>query len=243
MPGGPDDRGDGDSSEMGKVKKQLLKAKEDLSKEKKRRVSNRLFSAAAGNSGDKKDAGAAVEVLDDDDGDDDEGSSFQSALSRNGATGTGLIQTEARIRPGNLYQAGLEETRRFLSAREGANGRVDEEAPPKMLNYLTTIFHGAHPAKECGIRTARELRTVAEAIDALGAGQLPELGDLLMQRFKALQTSVADGGWHLAKRMELIPDEADTVASFEERRLAARDELLHLKLDEARDKVRKRGSG
>ena len=99
--------------------------------------------------------------------------------------------------------------------------------------------------KDVGVRTARELKTLAMVIDGLGAGQLPQVADICMQRLKALQSSVIDGNWSTAKRLELLPDDQLSLATFEERRIAARDELLHLKLREAQDKAAaaKRGQG
>ena len=236
--GDPGGGGEG-GGEVAKLRKALDKAEKDLTKEKKRRVSGRLFAAAAA-AGDRREGDELkIEMKDEDE--DDSLALFQQASSRNGSTMTGTIQTMGRAQPGNLYLSGLEEVKKFISAREGASEADQDSAlPPKLVSYLTSIFHGSHPIKECGVRNSRELRTLAEAIDALGYGQLPQLGDLLMQRFKAVQTSVTDGGWHLAKRLELIPEEGDSVVSFEEKRLAARDELLHLKLDEARTKAKEK---
>jgi hypothetical protein len=112
-----------------------------------------------------------------------------------------------------------------------------------MVSYLTSIFHGAQPVEKCGIRTARELRTLAEALDALGRGKLPQVADLLMQRYKALELSVTDGSWGLAEKVELLPPRNVGLTSIEESQAAARAQLLQLKLDEARKRGRGGASG
>ena len=65
------------------------------------------------------------------------------------------------------------------------------------------------------------------------------MADLLMQRFKALEVSVQDGSGASAQRLELLPAKDVGLASAEEQRAAARAELLHLRLDEAKKKYGK----
>ena len=65
-----------------------------------------------------------------------------------------------------------------------------------------SVFHGAHPQSSMSLRNSRELRTIAECIDALLAGDLPHLDDLLMQRLKAVQTAVVEGNGNLAQQLE-----------------------------------------
>ena len=80
------------------------------------------------------------------------------------------------------------------------------------------------------LRNSRELRTIAECIDALLAGDLPHLGDLLMQRMKAVQTAVVEGNWNLAQHLELTPTSGSNVVSPAELRAAQRTQLDHLRL-------------
>ena len=147
------------------------------------------------------------------------------------------IQYTALHQPGALYQAGMDEMAKYLGARGGAI--AGSNTPDKVVTFLTSIFHGSHPIKECGVRNARELRTLAMALDSLGAGSLPQLADLLMQRFKAVQSSITDNSWNLAKRLELIPEDGLSLTTFEERRAAARDEVMTRKLEEAMSKSKK----
>ena len=55
-------------------------------------------------------------------------------------------------------------------------------------------------------RNSREMRTIAECFDALLAGDLPQLGDLLVQRLKALQLATVEGNRSLAQHMELVQE-------------------------------------
>ena len=49
------------------------------------------------------------------------------------------------------------------------------------------------------------MRTLVESMDSLASGQLAKCGDLLMQRYKAVETSVHEGGsWEVASNMEVI---------------------------------------
>eukprot|EP00435_Cladocopium_sp_Y103_P061842 s163_g23.t1 len=51
----------------------------------------------------------------------------------------------------------------------------------------------------------RELYALAQAIDLLRAGRLPETGDALASRFIAVHTALGDGGWQTASQLELFP--------------------------------------
>ena len=119
-----------------------------------------------------------------------------------------------------------------MGLREGATN--DDGSAATFLGYLTAILLGQYPADKMGLRSARELQTLARALDHLGAGRLPEVADLLMQRFKAVEQYLHDGNWNIASQMEIVPDTADTLASAKEQHAAARAELLRSKLDEAR---------
>jgi len=49
------------------------------------------------------------------------------------------------------------------------------------------------------------MRTLAEGLDALLAGDLGRAGDILMQRFRACEVNLLEGDWNLAKHLELTP--------------------------------------
>ena len=103
---------------------------------------------------------------------------------------------------------------------------------------MTSVFHGAHPQSSMSLRNSRELRSTAECIDALLTGDLPHLGDLLMQRLKAVQTAVVEGNWNFAQLLELIPATGSNVVAQAEMRAAQRTQL-----DQARLYQGGKGSG
>ena len=87
-----------------------------------------------------------------------------------------------------------------------------------MTQYLTTVVQALR-GKELGLRSERELRTLSEALDHLLSGNLAACGDILMQRFKAVELS-GESGWSIASRMELIPQSAASAVPTEEREAA-----------------------
>ena len=125
-----------------------------------------------------------------------------------------------------------------MGLREGADGSGESGA--KLVGYLQAILFGKHPVEKVGPRNAKELRTIAEGLDHLASGRLPELADLLMQRFKALEQAVHDGHWTLASHLELVEDVGTTLAGPEEQRDAARSEMAQHRLLEARRRTRDR---
>ena len=129
---------------------------------------------------------------------------------------------------------GVTEVDRVLGAREGAIGAGGSTGmTPRFVPYLQTSFHGRFPVEKTGVGKARELRTLATALDHLGRGEVAQASDLLMQRFKAVTAAVEDGNWALAQRYELIPDIGAGLVGVYERKLAARDEALSARLSAA----------
>ena len=140
--------------------------------------------------------------------------------------------------PGELYARATQELTKWC----GSRGGTSSDQAGRWVQYLTAVFHGAHPINTVGLRTSRELRTLAEALDAIGTGDLPRLADLLTQRFKAIETYVQDGTWQIAKHQELIPAIEGGLSTVKERREAAKQETRELRLVESRDRSSRRRS-
>ena len=94
----------------------------------------------------------------------------------------------------------------------------------------------AHPEEKANSHPMREMRSLGEAIDSLLNGDLERAGDILAQRFKALEVSTAPGGWNMGRHYEIIPPESVGLTSESERALAVRRELDRLRLVEAEAK-------
>ena len=146
----------------------------------------------------------------------------------------------SRRNPGSLLKKGMEEMSRYLAERApGEEGGTGAWMDHRMMAYISQVVLTQHPPGAIGVRNHRELLTLGRAIDMLIQGQLGELGDLLMQRLKAVETSLVDQGWHSAKHQELIPPHAASLTTEAERRRTARLEISANKLKELTLKGRK----
>ena len=135
------------------------------------------------------------------------------------------IKSLAEMYPGRLYMQGVAEVDRVLGTREGATrASVDGKIEPRFVSYLLSSFQGRYSVEKMGVGKARELRTLATALDQLGRGEVAQASDVIMQRFKAVTAAIEDGNWTLAQRYELIPEVGSGLIGVHERRLAARDE-------------------
>ena len=137
--------------------------------------------------------------------------------------------------PGCLLRSALQEMSRYLAAR----GEASKEDPSqgRVLAYVHQILLPQYP--KAGLRSQRELVTLGTALDHLLDGDLGRCGDLLVQRFKAVEASLAaDGNWALAKHQELIPGQA-SLSTRAELTEAAKAELRAQKLKSALHKSTK----
>jgi len=134
---------------------------------------------------------------------------------------------------GSRYIAGLRAISEQLGARDG--GRLGEIS--RVTSWLHSIYFGQNLPNSIGRRNASELRLLASALDLLGAGELPALGDLLIQRVKATQVAVADGSWATAGELDPTPLSTTLLASDSEQQKAARNRLLKMKLEAAKSKA------
>jgi len=179
------------------------------------------------------------------DDDDDEESVFRKAPS---LFRVSKILNVASRDEGTLLQNGVDLMARALSIHQrGGAGAVTEAAPQGNLQdvvttYLTTaLVPGATAAGQyMGKGTLRELRTLSESLDALIRGEAAHAGDILMQRFRAIEMSVSDGHWSLAQHLELIPEQ--TVCSVP---LGMRSELIREenRRHKFRDRIPGKGRG
>ena len=168
------------------------------------------------------------------DSDNDEDRDFRLAPSR----GEG-IQTLAKEEPGALFARGMQEIRKWCAQREGASGDQDAAI---VMKYINSIWHGAHPVSEMGVRSTREMKTIGSALDALLSGELAEVGDVLMQRLKALVQSHKDGHWQVAQHLELVDAKGIGATSAEELNEACRAQLAAHKIREAIAKAKGEGT-
>ncbi|CAK0903888.1 unnamed protein product, partial [Prorocentrum cordatum] len=119
--------------------------------------------------------------------------------------------------PGALLPSGMEHIKKYIARRGWADGQESlGELATSVVQYITSVWHGHHPKNEMGVRSVREMRTVGECLDALLRGELDHLGDLLMQRLKAIEQATRDGRWQVAQHLELCDDLGVGLARQEE---------------------------
>eukprot|EP00435_Cladocopium_sp_Y103_P061594 s1327_g23.t1 len=144
--------------------------------------------------------------------------------------------------PGRLLKAAMKELQRYLGDRAGTEEGEDDWSRYRMMGYINQIVMSRFPAGQMGVRNQREMVTLGTGVDLLLAGRLPELGDLMIQRLKALETSLGDQSWQTARHQELIPPMAASLTGELERRKAARHELAQSKLKNMMSKNRGQNS-
>ena len=115
-----------------------------------------------------------------------------------------LLRRMAKEQEGKLAMMSLASYRDLLEANQ--LDAPEDELSPMMLRYFISIWLQHHPVEKIGMEAYRELRTYVEAIDGLLSGKNVAVLDMLMQQFKARTMSIAEGNWHAAKWLQLIPE-------------------------------------
>ena len=168
-----------------------------------------------------------------DSSEDSEGQVFQKGTPRLESG----IQTLHREKTGELYHRGLAEVDRYMRSR-GVPNSEGVDLPPRLVGYLTTILHGQN-LKSLHPDLMRELRTLAESLDAISEGDLGTAVDLMMQRFKSREQLALTGDDALAKHLELIPPADAGLVTAGERAMAAKAQYHEAKILEIQHKAKK----
>ena len=90
----------------------------------------------------------------------------------------------------------------------------------KVMAYINQVLLTQHPVQNLGVRNLREAQTLGAALDLLMSGNLGSLGDLLMQRLKALETAINEQSWGSARHQELIAPQAASLTNQGEKEAA-----------------------
>ena len=137
--------------------------------------------------------------------------------------------------PGKLFRQGMVDIRKHLALRGGADSETPEMSL-SVVQYVNSVFHGRHPPGEMSQRNVHELRLLAECLDSLVSGRLTHLGDVLMQRLKAIEQATKDGHWAVAQYLEVSHGSDVGLASPSEMRAAVRAQLQDHRLRESTSK-------
>lgn len=108
--------------------------------------------------------------------------------------------------PGKIASLSLQRLQELVLQTQGRGSASDqvEKFPPVALGYVMNVFLVAHPMQEVGVRTVRELRTLATCIDFLCQNDPLRCLDVLVQRVKALEVAHQQGSWNQASQLELV---------------------------------------
>ena len=153
---------------------------------------------------------------------DDDRQVFRSAPGRSSSSMLS-VQEIASARPGALLQNGLSLMHEIANPTDVVS-RGRQVLPQAARSYLTQVLQNLKGRSLTG-RDRRELETLATGIDLLTAGKLDQMGDLLMQRFKSIETMHRDGSQAVGMMQELLPNYSDGATSLAEKEIASRQTL------------------
>ena len=101
--------------------------------------------------------------------------------------------------------------------------------PSTATSYFLTVLVPQYKEK-MSLRTSRELRSTAKALDMVAQGCTDRAADVLAQRYKALEMSLADQNWARAQHIELIPPEGAVLTDHDELVMATKEQSAELKM-------------
>lgn len=145
--------------------------------------------------------------------------SYEPPLRRKAAKSPGSVM-QMLIRHANEQMDRGSLTEESLRQDESVVGGV------KISTYFALLIRPYYPA---GSPLLRELYSLAQTIDLLRAGMLPEAADSLAARFVSVHTALAEGNWSTAAHLELHPLEAVASASTATMLMAQKHKRLVLK--------------
>ena len=132
---------------------------------------------------------------------DDSDSSDSEQLFRKASSRGVDLGKLSRQKPGCLLKSALREMRKYLSARGEASG--SDPAEGKVLSYLNQVVLNHTPAQKMGLRSHRELTTLATGLDLLLEGSLGHLGICWFsgsKPWRRASVSRVDGQWRATRR-------------------------------------------
>ncbi|CAE8640333.1 unnamed protein product, partial [Polarella glacialis] len=111
-----------------------------------------------------------------------------------------------------------------------SGGRFSDLKAVRVQAYVRQCLFTRHMPSTIGERNAREVTTMALALDHILTGNLAGAGDVLMQRLKSLEAALGSKSWQMAKHLELAPASNEGIATMEELEAVSRAERRDAKL-------------
>ena len=155
------------------------------------------------------------------------------------------VRQTAGTKPGALLHSGLVMMQRHLGRQLEDCEAVDAvQAKGLAAAYLAKPNAGSR----LSFGALRELQSLAEAVDLLMRGRVASAGEVLIQRFRAVEAaSLEEGGWSVARHLEVLPEATVSTMSSGLRRVVMKAERARLRLRQGqwkrslREDKRKRG--
>eukprot|EP00435_Cladocopium_sp_Y103_P025941 s4041_g6.t1 len=170
--------------------------------------------------------GPAVDFKDED-GSSSEESDFRKAPSKTTKSSQLKLLSYSRKYPGRLASRML--LKMAQATARGLEGAAKSKTPAVAMNHLLTVLQPSLHGK-LGMRTSREMKTLAQCLDWLATGQVGRGADLLSQRLKALERATVETHWNSAQFLELLPPENATLLERDEEIFLAREYLTDQKI-------------
>ena len=144
------------------------------------------------------------------------------------------VRRIAGTKPGALLHSGLIMMHCHLGRQVEVCESVDAvQAKGVAAAHFSTALK-PNAGSRLGFRNIRELQSLAEAVDLLMRGRVASAGDVLIQRFRAVEASaLEEGRWSLARHLELLPDAGVSTVSSGLRGLVFKAERDYLRLSQS----------
>ena len=161
----------------------------------------------------------------------------EEQVFRAGASGKShqlQLQEYAEKHPGRLTSRLLKKMKTFLAREEAPLNVLKGQnlTPPVATAYYLTVIANQYREK-LTLRTSRELRSLSKALDLIVQDHPERAGDVISQRIKAIEVSLADSSWLRAQHLELIPPEGASLLDKDEMVMANKEQLLDHRLKAA----------
>lgn len=170
--------------------------------------------------------GPAVDYKDEDESDSEE-SDFRKAPSGTAKSSQLKLLSYSRRHPGRLASRML--LKMAKASARGLEGASRSKTPAVAMHHLLTVLQPSLQGK-LGMRTLREMKTLAQCLDLLAQGEVGRSADLVSQRVKALERATVEGHWNSAQFLELLPPENSTLLERDEELYLAREALTEQKI-------------
>ena len=168
--------------------------------------------------------GPSVNFSEDSDGSDE--TVFRDAPSKSMKSSQLQLLNYSRTHPGRLASRMLLKMEEAVA--RGVEGAPTTKTPAVAMNHLLTVLQPSLQGK-LGMRSLREMKTIAQALDYLATNQASRCADLLAQRLKAIERATHEQHWNTAQFLELLKPEHSSLLEKDEELYLAREFLLDQK--------------